>query len=45
MAVKIRLKRISEQFKSGVLYVASQIADAKDYRELLKPLRKLEKGV
>ena len=42
---KIRLKKISEQFKSGVLYVASQIADAKDYRELLKPLKILEKGV
>lgn len=42
---KIKLRGLSVQYKEGLIYTANQITDTDDYRELMKVIKKMERGV
>ena len=42
---KIKFKKLSNQYKVGLQYVAQKILEEKEYNLLTKVFRKIEKGV
>lgn len=42
---KIKLKRLTTQYKEGLLYIAMQISGEEDYTKMKKVFKKIEKGV
>lgn len=42
---KIKFKRLSTQYKEGILYVAGEILGEGSYKELMKTFKRIEKGV
>lgn len=42
---KIKLKRLTSQYKEGLMYIAMQIAEEEDYQKMRKIFKKIEKGV
>lgn len=42
---KIKLKRLSNQYKEGLIYIISQITGEENYSMLKKTLKKIERGV
>lgn len=42
---KIKLKRLTSQYKEGLMYIAMQIVEEEDYQKMRKIFKKIEKGV
>ncbi len=42
---KIKLRKLTTQYKEGLLYIAMQISGEEDYQKMKKVFKKIEKGV
>ena len=42
---KIKFKKLSEQYKEGLIYIAEQILEKNEYSKMKKIFKQLEKGV